>query len=113
GGEPIDAQFYGLAGPEEKTPIRRMKSRGGEVTSDASGDALLATALDSIRDYVTAIRHGDFPVLVRGSGGRCRYCDFRTICRYSERRAKNKLGERKPWFEQLARERTEKADKDG
>ena len=111
--EAVDGQFYGLRGPTLGTPVRRFKSRKGTIEPDRRGDELIETAVGYIREYVTGIRHGDFPVLRRGTGDRCRYCDFRAICRYSERRAKNKLGERKPWFERLALERKRKAMPNG
>ena len=92
--EPLDAQLYALRKMKITTAMSCVrKPRKGDPT----WDELLETAEKHVRSYVRAIRRAEFPVMRRG--GNCpSYCEFSTICRYSEWRERKKLGEVKPWF---------------
>ncbi len=55
-------------------------------------DTLLSAARGHVLDFVAAIRSGRFPVAPGGAQS-CRYCDFRTACRYVQWRCRDKLRE--------------------
>ncbi|HUW59046.1 MAG TPA: PD-(D/E)XK nuclease family protein, partial [Planctomycetota bacterium] len=109
--EAVDARFYGLRDMKARPALALLKGTATGVQPVAGAEALMDAAVEHIRDYVGAIRKGQFPVLRRGTQACPGYCEFREICRYSELRAGKKTGDFKPWFEHRhPSERTEGGD---
>jgi len=107
--EPVDAHYYALRKMRLSAAIRRLKRTKQGVEEVPDWSEQMDAAVGFIRDYVRAIRHGEFPVMRRGKDPCPGYCDFREICRYSEWRAMKKLGKAKPWFESGSRPGTGEA----
>ena len=93
------AEVYGLA--EQKRSELRKRPTGTDAdkaAQDAKWGQLIETATGFVRDYVGGIRRGQFPVFVRDERTCPSHCEFRQVCRYSERRALKKARGWKPWF---------------
>jgi hypothetical protein len=102
--EPVDAQFRGVSKQDTKTVMRRLKRTKSGTSVVEDWEDQLASAVGFIRDYVRAIRRGEFPVMRRGSGDCPSHCEYRTICRYSAWRASKKLGEVQPWLQGVGKQ---------
>lgn len=96
--EALAAELYSLREQRFKPLLQRYRKAGTEhQEEDPAWRELLELATNFVAEYVTGIRRGEFPVLIRGES--CPgHCEFRRICRYTERRAFKKQTDWKPWF---------------
>lgn len=79
------AAFYQI----NNGPKRRSNVKPGSRWLDR--DELLEAARHRIREFVGSIIAGRFPVAPTESA--CRYCDFRSVCRFTPWRCEAKIGE--------------------
>ena len=69
--------------------VRRPVGLNGQVSNEDELAQLKETARNHALSHAAAVRSGRFPVEPRAD--RCRYCDFRSLCRHEESRTIKKL----------------------
>lgn len=94
GARALSAELYGLREQKPKVLMRRTGSKDDE----AEWTNLIETVVGCVGEYVGGIRRGEFPVFVREDQRCPAHCEFKRICRYSERRALKKSEGWKPWM---------------
>jgi len=88
------AELYRLYDQKTVCFLKRASGDKDDVQWTESLDA----AAGFVFQYVGGIRRGEFPVVLAEGASCPAHCEFRQICRYSERRVLKKTAGWKPWF---------------